>query len=111
MVVDIDEKDLKNGVLGLVVALVEIIQEALRLQAIKRMEGGSLSEQEVERLGEALMELDAAIAKIKVEMGVAESVKAVRDGLDRAVDDILDTMLNPRRWTQQAPQVVSHEAD
>lgn len=111
MVVDIDEKDLKNGVLGLVVALVEIIQEALRLQAMRRMEGGGLTEQEVERLGEALMDLDTAIEKIKVELGVAESVKAVRDGLDRAVDDILDTMLNPRRWTQQAPQVVSHEAD
>lgn len=98
MILDISEKDLKNGVLGLVVALVEIIKEALRLQALKRMEGGSLTEEEVEKLGEALMDLDAAIEKIKVEMGISESVKAIRDGLDKAVDDVIDTILNPGRW-------------
>ncbi|MFH1560609.1 MAG: gas vesicle protein K [Chloroflexota bacterium] len=104
-VVDIDEKDLKNGVLGLVVALVEIIKEMLRLQALKRMEGGSLTEEEVERLGEALMDLDSAIEKIKMEMGIEESVKSVRDGLDSVVDDILDTMLNPEPWVHQAQEV------
>lgn len=101
-VVNIDERDLKDGVLGLVVALVEIIKEALRLQAVKRMEGGSLTEEEVDRLGEALMDLDAAIEKIKVEQGITESVKAVRDGLDNVVDDVLDTMLNPERWARKA---------
>ena len=99
MILDIAEKeDLKSGVLGLVVALVEIIKEALRLQAVKRMEGGSLTEDEVERLGEALMDLDAAIEKIKLEMGITESVKAVRDSLDRAVDDAIDSIVNPGRW-------------
>ena len=99
-VVNIDEGDLRNGVLGLVVALVEIIKEALRLQAVKRMEGGSLTEEEVERLGEALMDIDAAIEKIKVELGVAEAVKSVRDGLDRVVDDLFDGVLNPGRWQE-----------
>ena len=97
MIVDLDEKDLKNGILGLVVALVEIIKETLRLQALRRMESGSLTEAEVERLGNALMELDAAIEKIKLEMGIAESVKAVRDGLDGAVQAVVDTILNPWR--------------
>lgn len=97
-VVSIDETDLKNGILGLVVALVEIIKEALRLQALKRMAGGSLTEAEIERLGEALLDLDDAIERIKVEMGIVESVKSVRDGLDRAVDDVIDTILNPTRW-------------
>lgn len=102
MFVDVDEKDLKAGVLGLVVALVEIIKDALQLQAVKRMEGGTLTEREVEGLGEALMELETAIEKIKVEMGVAQSVKAVRDGLDKVVDDFLDEMLNPQRWRTAA---------
>lgn len=105
MIVDLDEKDLKSGILGLVVALVEIIKETLRRQALRRMESGSLTEAEVERLGNALMELDAAIEKIKLEMGIAESVKAVRDGLDGVVDEILDTMLNPERWAHEAQQV------
>ncbi len=105
MILDINEKDVKNGVLGLVMALVEIIKEALQLQAVKRMEGGSLTEEEVERLGEALIALDAAIGKIKVEMGIAESVKAVRDGLDKAVDDVINSMLNPSQWEKAQPYV------
>jgi len=102
MVVDIDEKNLKHGVLGLVIALVEIIKDALNLQAIKRMEGGSLTEEEIERLGQALMELDAAIEEIKQEQGIIESVRSVRDGLDEVVDDVLDRMINPEKWRQEA---------
>jgi len=102
MVVDIDEKSLKHGVLGLVIALVEIIRDALNLQAMKRMEGGSLTEEEMERLGQALMELDAAIEEIKQEQGIIESVRSVRDGLDEVVDDVLDRMINPEKWRQEA---------
>lgn len=98
MVISLDEKSLKHGVLGLVIALVEVIRDALRLQAMKRMEGGSLTEEEVERLGEALMELDSAIEEIKEEQGITESVRSVRDGLDHLVDDILDRMINPEKW-------------
>ncbi|MBI2855336.1 MAG: gas vesicle protein K [Chloroflexi bacterium] len=102
-VVNIDEKGLKEGLLGLVLALVEIIKEALRLEAVRRMESGSLAEEEVDRLGEALMDLDAAIDKIKMDLGVTESVKAVRDGLDRVVEDALDTILNPPLWERAEP--------
>lgn len=102
-VMNIDEKSLREGLLSLVVALVEIIKETLRLEAVRRMEGGSLTAQEVDRLGEALMDLDTVIDKIKVDLGVMESVKAVRDGLDRAVEDALDTILNPARWDRANP--------
>ena len=103
-VVDIDEKSLKHGVLGLVIALVEVIRDALNLQAMKRMEGGSLTEEEVERLGQALMDLDIAIEEIKEEQGIVESVRSVRDGLDEIVDDVLDRMINPQRWKEEAEQ-------
>jgi len=98
MPIDIDEKNLKHGVLGLVVALVEIIKDALRLQALKRMEGGSLTEEEIDRLGRALMDLDNAIEEMKKEQGITESVKSVRDGLDEIVDDVLNKMINPEKW-------------
>ena len=104
MVLDIDERSLKHGVLGLVIALVEIIRDALKLQAMKRMEGGSLTEEEVERLGEALMDLDIAIEEIKEEQGLVESVKSVREGLDEIVDDVLDRMINPEGWKEEAEQ-------
>lgn len=104
MVLDIEEKSLKHGVLGLVIALVEVIMDALKLQAVRRMEGGSLTEAEVERLGQALMDLEVAIEEIKQEQGIAESVKSVRDGLDGIVDDLLDRMTNPQRWQEEAEQ-------
>ena len=106
MVVDIDEKSLKHGVLGLVIALVEIIRDALKLQAMKRMEGGSLTEEEMERLGRALMDLDIAIEEIKEEQGIVESVRSVRDGLDEVVDDVLDRMINPENWKEESEQWV-----
>ncbi|MCK4376401.1 MAG: gas vesicle protein K, partial [Candidatus Brocadiae bacterium] len=67
----------------------------LCLQAVRRMEGGSLTEEEVERLGRAFMELDEAIEQIKKEQGISEAVANVREGLDDLVDDALDAILAP----------------
>lgn len=89
MKLEIDDKDLKHGLLGLVLAIVEVVRDTLRIQAVKRMEGDRLTKDQVERLGLALMELDKAIEKIKEEQGVAEAVRAVRDGLDDLVDGIV----------------------
>lgn len=102
--IDIDTDNLKHGVLGLVIALVEIIRDALKIQAFRRMEGGSLKEDEIERLGRALMELDEAIEQIKEEQGITQSVQSVRDGLDNIVDDVLDKMINPERWREEVDE-------
>jgi hypothetical protein len=104
MPINIDENNLKQGVLGLVIALTEIIRDALKLHAFKRMEGGTLTDEEMERLGEGLMDLDIALEEIKEEQGVGESVKAVRDGLDEIVDEVVDRMLNPERWAEDAEE-------
>ena len=95
MAINIDEKKLKHGLLGLVLALIEIIRDALRLQAVRRVEGGSLTEEEIERLGNAFMELDKAIEQIKEEQGISEAVANVREGLDDLVDDALQALVAP----------------
>jgi DNA invertase Pin-like site-specific DNA recombinase len=102
LVVDIDEGNLKAGLLALVVSLVEVIRDALKLQAFKRMEGGSLTEEEIDRLGRALADLDVALEQLKADQGIAEAVQQVRDGLDDIVDDVLDQFLNPERWVEEA---------
>jgi hypothetical protein len=102
MAINIDERNLKHGILGLVIALVEVIRDALKIQAIKRMESGVLSEEECERLGKALMELDIALEEIKKEQGITESVQAVRDGLDEIVDGVIDRIVNPETWEGEA---------
>jgi len=98
----VDEESLKHGVLSLVLAIVEIVADALKIEALKRVESGDLTEEEVERLGKALMELDTAIESIKREQGIEESVRKVREGLDDVVDEGLDKMLNPERWAEEA---------
>jgi hypothetical protein len=107
MAINIDEKNLKYGVLGLVIALVEVIRDALKIQAFRRMEGGALSEEESERLGEALLELDIAIEEIKAEQGITEAVQSVRDGLDEIVDSVIDSIVNPERWKEEAVERLS----
>jgi hypothetical protein len=97
MPIDIDERNLKHGVLGLVLALVEIIRDTLRIEAFKRVDSGSLTDEECERLGQALLDLDVAIEDIKQEQGITESVQAVRDGLDDLVREAVDLIVNPAR--------------
>lgn len=109
MPIDIDEKNLKQGVLGLVIALVEIIRDTLRHQALRRMEGESLTDEEIERLGKALKELDLAIEQIKEEHGVAESVQSVRDGLDDIVNDAVGSIINPTQWKRADPGPIRQE--
>lgn len=86
MKLEINDQELKHGLLGLVLAIVELVRDTLKIQAVKRMEGGSLTPGQIERLGSALIELDRAIDQIKEEQGVSEAVRSVRDGLDDLVD-------------------------
>ncbi len=102
MAIHLDEENLKDGLLGLVVALVEIIQELLERQALKRIEGGSLSDAEIERLGESLCDLSAALQRIKADNGIEDSVRSVRDGLDQVADELFDKFLNPESWAEEA---------
>jgi replicative DNA helicase len=102
MTINLDEGNLKDGLLGLVVALVEIVQELLERQALKRMESGSLSDAEVERLGEALSELQEALEKIKIDNGIEDSVTNLRDSLDQVAQDLVDKFLDPEEWVKEA---------
>jgi hypothetical protein len=102
MPIRIDEKNLKKGVLGLVVALVEIITELLETQALLRIENGSLNDEEIERLGEALADLSEALEVIKTDNNIDDTVESIRYGLDEAVDDVVDKLINPVRWAKDA---------
>lgn len=98
---DLEESNLRHGLLALVVALLEVIKEALVHAALRRVEGGRLSDAEVERLGDALAELEEAVAQMKAEHGVEEAVQGVRDDLDQVVGRIIDTMAGRERWPQE----------
>lgn len=96
MKVDIEQENLKQGVLGLVLALVEIIRDLLKTQAVRRLEAGSLNDEEVERLGKSLMEFDRIVEQLKEENGVVEAVRSVRESLDNLVEGVLRGGVNGR---------------
>jgi CRISPR/Cas system-associated endonuclease Cas1 len=97
MVIKVDEGNLKQGLLGLVVALAEIIKEALERQALRRIETGRLTAEEEARLSEALADLDEALNRIKKENDVQDVVDSVIDGLS----EVADVFLNPERWEKE----------
>ncbi|WP_258934006.1 gas vesicle protein K [Nesterenkonia pannonica] len=101
MALQVDEESLKHGVLTLVVTLVEVIQEALETQAVRRMEGGDLTEEEQNRLGEALLELDEAMDQIKADHGITGSVSDLHRGLDEVVDEVVGKLINPQQWADE----------
>ncbi|HBF39506.1 MAG TPA: gas vesicle protein K [Firmicutes bacterium] len=101
MPIKIEEDKLKEGLLGLVVALVEIIAEVLKLQAIRRMEEG-LSPESIERLGQNIYDIFEVIEQIKRDQGLAESVNAIRENLDTVIDDFVNTIVNPEEWVNHA---------
>ena len=67
-----DADDIDAGVAKLVLTLVEFIRQLLEHQAIRRMEGGSLSDDEVERLGLALLRLQERLDDVKEVFGLTD---------------------------------------
>ena len=70
--IKIDPEKIENGLAKLVLTLVELIKKLLEKQAIRRIEGGSLSDEEVERIGEALMKLEDKVQELKELFGLKD---------------------------------------
>jgi hypothetical protein len=57
--------DSGRGLGQVVVAVLEILRDLLERQAIRRVESGSLTPDEIERLGQALIALDRRFAELR----------------------------------------------
>jgi Gas vesicle protein K len=68
--VDLDPDNIERGLAGLVLTLVEFLRQVLERQAIHRMEGGTLTDDEVERVGVALMRLEEKIGELAEQFGL-----------------------------------------
>lgn len=67
-----DSEAVENGLAKLVLSIIELIRKLLEKQAIRRMETGNLSEQEIERLGSALMKLEEKMDELKGVFGLTD---------------------------------------
>lgn len=65
-----DEKDPARGLAQLVLTVVELLRELMERQAIRRVDSGELSDEQVERLGQALIALDERMTQLCEDFGL-----------------------------------------
>lgn len=57
-------ENIEQGLARLVLSLIELLRRLMERQAIRRMEGGSLSDAQIEEIGQALMKLEQKIREL-----------------------------------------------
>jgi hypothetical protein len=67
-----DKEDVARGLAQLVLTLIELLRQLMERQAIRRVEGGGLSDGQIDRLGDALMALEERMADLKSEFGLED---------------------------------------
>ncbi len=98
-------EDVGRGVGRLVVALLEVVRQVVERQALRRVEAGGLSDADVERLGRALMDLEATFDELIEHFGVEPNDVYLPIDLgalvrhDPAVREPLQLLSDPTRRT------------
>ena len=69
---ELDPEHVKNGLGQLVLTVVKLLHELLERQALRRIDAGSLTEEQIERLGLTLMRQAEEIDRLRHEFGLEE---------------------------------------
>jgi hypothetical protein len=67
-----DPEDLEKGLAQLVLTVIELLRQLMERQAIRRIEGGTLDEEEIERLGRTFLALANRMDELKSEFGLSD---------------------------------------
>ncbi len=68
--IEVDPDGVQSGLAKLVLTLIELVRRLLERQAIRRIEGGSLTDEEAERLGLAFLNLELKMEELKKAFGL-----------------------------------------
>jgi hypothetical protein len=68
--VSADPENVEKGLVQLVLQLVELLRQLMEKQAIRRVEDGGLSDDQLDRLGETLMLLDRRMTELREHFGL-----------------------------------------
>ncbi|TCT02273.1 gas vesicle protein K [Aquabacter spiritensis] len=71
--VDIDPERVEQGLVKLVLMVVETLRQVIERQAIRRVEAGALTDEEIERLGLTLLRLEEKMAELRVQFNLSEA--------------------------------------
>jgi gas vesicle protein GvpK len=65
--VNADPEKVEKGLAQLVLTLVELLRQLMERQALRRMEQGNLTDEQIERLGQTFMKLEQRMEELKAE--------------------------------------------
>ncbi|PPA70837.1 gas vesicle protein K [Jeotgalibacillus proteolyticus] len=68
--INLDPDNAEHGLAQLVLTVIELLRQIVERHAIRRVEGGTLSDEEIENLGEALMNLEEKMEELKDIFGL-----------------------------------------
>ncbi|KUI22921.1 gas vesicle protein GvpK [Mycobacterium sp. GA-1285] len=60
-----DPANVERGLVSLVLTLVELLRQLMERQAIRRVDDGTLSDEQIERIGTTLMLLEEKMAELR----------------------------------------------
>ena len=69
--IEADAEHAEAGLARLALTLIELLRKVLEHQAVRRMDGGTLSAEEIERLGLALLKLNDRMQELKTTFGLS----------------------------------------
>lgn len=70
--IDVNPDNIEKGLAKLVLTVLELIRQLMERQGMKRIDGGSLTDDEIERLGETFMKLEDKMEELKKVFGLAD---------------------------------------
>ena len=70
--INADPDRVEQGLARLVLTLIELLRRILEHQAVRRMDGQTLTDEEVERLGLALLKLSERMDELKATFGLTD---------------------------------------
>jgi hypothetical protein len=68
--INADPESVERGLVQLVLTIVELLRQLMERQALRRIDAGGLTEEQVERLGTTFMELDRRMEELREEFGL-----------------------------------------
>ena len=81
-----DSEIVENGLAKLVLSIIELVRRLLEKQALRRMDRGNLTDEEIERLGEALMKLEEKMGELKRTFGLSDDDLNLKLGPIKTLD-------------------------
>jgi hypothetical protein len=70
--INADPEDVEKGLAQLVLTIVELLRQLMERQALHRVEGGTLTDAQIESLGRTFMLLEERMEELKQEFGLED---------------------------------------